>query len=110
MLPISALIDFADPQTACAVADKRLRFAFAQPRAVLKAEALGDVLAVLDAVQAHAQAGCWCVGYVSYEAAPAFDAALQVHAPTGPLVWFAVYDEALPWPADLDAAQGQALV
>ena len=31
-----------------------------------------------------------------YEAAPAFDAALAVHAPDGPLAWFAVHDEACP--------------
>jgi para-aminobenzoate synthetase/4-amino-4-deoxychorismate lyase len=38
------------------------------------------------------------VGYVRYEAAPAFDAALKVHAADGPLAWFGVYAHALPWP------------
>jgi para-aminobenzoate synthetase/4-amino-4-deoxychorismate lyase len=40
------------------------------------------------------------VGYVRYEAAPAFDAALKVHAADGPLAWFGVYAHALPWPVD----------
>ncbi len=106
--PFTALIDFADPHASEGRAATRLRFAFATPRAVLQTQHLHEVTTVLHAVQTHAQAGRWCVGYVSYEAAPAFDSALQVHTATGPLVWFAVYDEALPWPADLDAAQGLA--
>ena len=59
---------------------------------------------MLDAVQAAALQGRWCVGYVRYEAAPAFDAALAVHDADGPLAWFAVYDEALPWPQPRPAA------
>ncbi len=51
----------------------------------------------MDAVEAHAKAGRWCVGYVRYEAASAFDAALQTHPADGPLAWFAVFDRALPW-------------
>ena len=62
------------------------------------AHTLAEVVPVLDAVQAAAEQGAWCVGSVRYEAAPAFDAALVVHTPDGPLAWFAVYDEALPWP------------
>ena len=57
-----------------------------------------EVRAVLDAVQAAAEQGAWCVGALRYEAAQAFDAALQTHPADGPLAWFAVYDEALPWP------------
>jgi para-aminobenzoate synthetase/4-amino-4-deoxychorismate lyase len=51
----------------------------------------------LDAVQSAAQQGAWCVGYLRYEAASAFDAALAVYLADGPLAWFAVFDEALPW-------------
>lgn len=95
----SALIDFSDPQDPAA---PRLRLAFGAARLHLQADTLAEVRGVLDAVQAHSMAGRWCVGYVAYEAAPAFDAALAVHAPSdsqGPLAWFAVYDQALPWPA-----------
>jgi para-aminobenzoate synthetase/4-amino-4-deoxychorismate lyase len=94
---ISSLIDFSDPQDSAA---PRLRHAFGAPRSVLVAHELAQVGPLLDAVQAAAQQGWWCVGYLRYEAAPAFDSALAVHAPDGPLAWFAVYDEALPWPED----------
>ena len=91
----TALIDFTDPHNSAA---PRLRHAFGTPREVLVAHTLAEVVPVLDAVQAAAEQGAWCVGSVRYEAAPAFDAALVVHTPDGPLAWFAVYDEALPWP------------
>ena len=94
---ISALIDFAEVNDSTA---PRLRHSFGQPHQVLVAHDLADVRQVLDAVQAAAQQGRWCVGYLRYEAAPAFDSALAVHAPEGPLAWFAVYDEALAWPED----------
>ena len=101
MTIISARIDFSDPQDSTA---PRLRHAFGTPRAVLAAHAPGQVRAVLDAVQAAAEQGRWCVGYLRYEAAPAFDAALAVHPADGPLAWFAVHDAPLPWPED-DSAQ-----
>jgi len=97
MTLISSLIDFSDPQDSAA---PRLRHAFGVPRSVLVAHELAQVGPLLDAVQAAAQQGRWCVGYVRYEAAAAFDSALTTHAPDGPLAWFAVYDEALPWPQD----------
>ena len=96
-MTIISRIDFSDPHNSAA---PRLRHAFGAPRAVLVAHELTEVRPVLDAVQAAALEGCWCVGYLRYEAAPAFDAALSVHASDGPLAWFAVYDQALPWPQD----------
>ena len=101
LTPISARIDFSDPQDSAA---PRLRHAFGTPRAVLVAHAPHEVLAVLDAVQAATEKGSWCVGYVRYEAAPAFDAALAVHPADGPLAWFAVHDTPLAWPAEDSAA------
>ncbi|MFP5446585.1 MAG: chorismate-binding protein, partial [Betaproteobacteria bacterium] len=97
---MNSCIDFS---AALAPSAPRLRHAFRAPRAVLSARGLAEVRPVLDAVFAAAQAGAWCVGYVRYEAAPAFDAALQVHAAQGPLAWFAVHDEALPWPGEAAA-------
>ncbi|MBK5205315.1 MAG: aminodeoxychorismate synthase component I, partial [Polaromonas sp.] len=104
---ITARIDFSNPQDSAA---PRLRHAFGTPAAVLVAHELAEVRPVLDAVQAAALQGRWCVGYLRYEAAPAFDAALVVHAPDGPLAWFAVYDEAWPWPDDQHAAAATAQV
>lgn len=58
-----------------------------------------EVEAVLREVQAHAEAGRWCVGSLAYEAAEAFDPALQTHVPAHgwPLVRFAVYARASAW-------------
>ena len=91
------VIDFTDPRDAAA---PRLRHAFGTPRTVLAAHALHEVRAVLDAVEAAARSGAWVLGYLRYEAAPAFDAALAVHAADGPLAWFAVHDAPLPWPEE----------
>ena len=80
-----ALINFCTPLGDPAA---RLRCAFAAPCQTLIAHNLHQVRPLLEAVDALAHQGRWCVGYVRYEAAPAFDAALAVHAPDGPLAWF----------------------
>lgn len=103
---VGASIDFADPRDAQA---PRLRHRFGPPQRVLVAHSLAEVVPVLRAVQAAAQHGHWCVGHVRYEAAPTFDAALQTHPPTGPLAWFAVYPQALPWPEGDAYQAGEAV-
>jgi len=95
-----------------------LRLAFGQPLRVWQARTLDEVKPALQAVQREAAEGRWCVGFVAYEAAPAFDSALPTQSPDGPLVWFAVHDapltdgEGLPagvaraqWPSTGDAAR-----
>ena len=96
-------IDFTQPLDPGA---PRLRHAFGTPREVLAAHALHEVRGVLDAVFVAAQQGRWCVGFVRYEAAAAFDAALLTHAADGPLAWFAVHDAPLPWPEGADGGAG----
>ena len=55
-----------------------------------------------------ARQGRWCVGYLRYEAAPAFDSAFAVHRGSdGPLAWFGVHDAAQPWPP-MDTGAGAA--
>jgi para-aminobenzoate synthetase/4-amino-4-deoxychorismate lyase len=98
------LIDFCAPQADPTAA---LRCAFDAPAQTLVAHTPAQVRPLLDAVQALAQQGWWCVGYLRYEAAPAFDAALAVHAADGPLAWFGVYKHAQPWPEDTPAAMGE---
>nr|WP_286206749.1 chorismate-binding protein [Thauera linaloolentis] len=85
-----------------------MRLAFGPPRTVLAAHTLDEVRPVLDAVEAAARAGAWALGYVRYEAAPAFDPALRTHAADGPLAWFAIHDAPLPW--DGKTASGEATV
>ncbi len=94
----SALIDFAPT----GLPDQPgLRQSFGMPSQVLQAHSLDQVRGVIEAADALALAGHWCVGFVAYEAAAAFDAALQTHDPLPglPLVWFAVY----PAPVAADA-------
>ena len=69
-------------------------FRFSGPRGVLRADAPGDVLPVLAAVQSAAAEGLHAAGFVAYEAAPAFDRALAAHPrdPRLPLAWFAVFE------------------
>jgi para-aminobenzoate synthetase/4-amino-4-deoxychorismate lyase len=79
--------------------------AFRDPRRVLAAERVGDVLAVIRAAEEEARAGRWVPGFVAYEAAPAFDPALRTRAPgPGPLAWFAVFDA----PSEPRRAHGEA--
>jgi para-aminobenzoate synthetase/4-amino-4-deoxychorismate lyase len=97
MSTCSARIDFSDPYLPDG---PRLRRVFDKPSQILVAHETSQVRPVLDAVEAAAREGFWCVGYLRYEAAPAFDTALAVHAAQGPLAWFAINEEALPWPGD----------
>lgn len=103
---LTARIDFSDPRNPDG---PRLRHAFGTPSQTLVAHSPAQVRPVLEAVQQAAEQGLWCVGYLRYEAAPAFDAALAAYAADGPLAWFAVFDEALPWPQPADPAAPAAV-
>jgi para-aminobenzoate synthetase / 4-amino-4-deoxychorismate lyase len=94
----TALIDFIAPVEGAS----RERLAFFDPLTVLQTRRLDEVPSVLERVEAEARRGRWCVGLVAYEAAPAFDAGMAVHPADGPLVWFAVFDQAHPWPMPSD--------
>jgi len=90
----TALIDFRSPDDGVAP----LRLAFGAPRQVLRATSLDAVAALLARVEALARAGAWCVGYLCYEAAGAFDEAFETHAPSDParpLAAFAIHDAPL---------------
>ena len=90
----TALIDFRSPDDGVAP----LRLAFGAPRERLRALSLDEVEPLVSRVDALARAGAWCVGYLCYEAAGAFDEAFETHAPSDParpLAAFAVYDAPL---------------
>ncbi|HEX4857546.1 MAG TPA: aminodeoxychorismate synthase component I [Usitatibacteraceae bacterium] len=90
MHQIRCEIDF--PLLATLTPAERLRLSFAAPRAVHVARRPEEVSSLIAAVEAASLAGNWCVGFVAHEAAPAFDAALQVRAPgEAPLAWFAEF-------------------
>ena len=91
---ISAWIDFVSPLETGG--SEPLRLAFGEPFRCLVAHAPAEVATVLQRVHEASLRGCWCVGYVRYEAAPAFDPAMAVHPVDGPLAWFAVHEAPLP--------------
>ena len=68
---------------------------FEQPIDVLIAHNYAEVISVLEHVEDRSRLGFYCVGYVSYEAAPAFDATLACNKPGDmPLAAFGVFRSA----------------
>ncbi|WP_371933408.1 chorismate-binding protein [Halobacillus litoralis] len=66
---------------------------FQQPVEVLTTDDVSEVKSVFKRVEERLDEGYYVAGYVSYEAAPAFDQAFRVHPhPEWPLVWFGVFD------------------
>ncbi|WP_026694560.1 aminodeoxychorismate synthase component I [Peribacillus kribbensis] len=66
---------------------------FSNPIAILEARRLDEVLGMLEKVERFVQEGKYAAGYVSYEAAPAFEKSFKVQKnPKMPLIWFGIYD------------------
>lgn len=79
----------------------RERFQFGRPGSWLIARRLEEVVLTIAAAHRAALNGAWVVGVVAYEAAPAFDTALQTRPADNalPLAAFAVFDHAeAGWP------------
>ncbi len=71
------------------------RYIFTQPIKELKTRNVAEVTALLAQVESYQEQGYYVVGYVSYEAAPAFEEKLAVHkAPLLDeyLLYFTVHD------------------
>lgn len=68
---------------------------FVDPVATLVARRIEDVLPRLREAQERVnREGLWAAGFISYEAAPAFDPAVRTHPPGPiPLLWLALYPE-----------------
>lgn len=65
---------------------------FRDVEGVVVADGPADVMPLLEEVERAAQGGLHAVGFVSYEAAAAFDPACRTHDPSGlPLAWFALF-------------------
>ena len=85
-----------------------LRYLFTKPIKELKTKNLDQVEALLREVEAYQEKGFYAVGYVSYEAAPAFEKKFAVHpAPLMGeyLLYFTIHEkvETLPFPEDYEA-------
>src|SRR5580658_2670620 len=66
---------------------------FASPREIATAKQIDDVACVLSRAERHINAGGWAVGFVAYDAGPAFDTAIKSQRGDQPLAWFALFDE-----------------
>lgn len=85
-----------------------LRHIFTKPIKELKTRDFDQVETLLKEVETYQEAGFYAVGYVSYEAAPAFEKKLAVHpAPLMGeyLLYFTIHQEVetLPFPEDYEA-------
>lgn len=92
MHPVTIILDFPE-------APRRV---FTDSDVVLTTRDVREVRDVVSAAERAALDGKWVLGFLSYEAAPAFDSHLAVRpASQLPLAWFAVFDkpDATPLPA-----------
>lgn len=66
---------------------------FTNPTDIISASSIEEVLPCLKRVQQAVNNGSYAAGYVSYEAAPAFDPTYKVNPNVNqPLVWFGIFD------------------
>ncbi|MBX3180918.1 MAG: aminodeoxychorismate synthase component I [Candidatus Hydrogenedentes bacterium] len=81
------------PSGRCLFPDGDSMRVYRNPRETIAARRVEDVVPALRAVEDRVNLGLHAAGYVAYEAAPAFDAALRAHPPGAmPLVWFGLFD------------------
>lgn len=74
-------------------AANRRWLSFDEPRACLSTQRLEEVLPLLRRAESEVERGACLAGFISYEAAPAFDSALTAHPPDEfPLLWLGVFD------------------
>ncbi len=78
---------------------KKESFVLTRPREALVASTHDEVRDVIAAAGEAARSGAWVAGYVSYDAAPAFDPSYVVQEPARPfLAWFGVFEGRAPVP------------
>ena len=66
---------------------------FRHPSKIYAATTLDDVRRGVEAVEKAVASGQWAVGFLTYEASPAFDDAFSVHPPGKlPLAWWGIFD------------------
>lgn len=65
---------------------------FSEPEEIIMARTIEEVRPCLDRVQALVESGMYAAGYITYEAAPAFDESFIVHKENRlPLLWFGIF-------------------
>lgn len=70
---------------------------FSMPTRILSASTLQEVRPLLREVEKARANGHWAAGFLTYEAARAFDSAFATHEPSPlPLAWFGLFDAPIP--------------
>ncbi|MGE7765689.1 aminodeoxychorismate synthase component I [Peribacillus sp. NPDC096540] len=94
--PLSLLFHFTDKQ------DIKKQLYFTEPKEVFIAHSIQDVLPQFQKVQAAIEQGYYAAGYVSYEAAPAFEKSFKVkEGAKMPLLWFGIFDKPEEFPGKI---------
>ncbi|MFE0504898.1 aminodeoxychorismate synthase component I [Peribacillus butanolivorans] len=94
--PLSLLFHFTDKQ------DVKKTLYFTEPKEVFIAHSLQDVLPQFQKVQAAIEQGYYAAGYVSYEAAPAFEKSFKVkEGAKMPLLWFGIFEKPEEFPGKI---------
>ncbi|SNT46861.1 aminodeoxychorismate synthase, subunit I /aminodeoxychorismate lyase apoprotein [Bacillus sp. OK838] len=97
--PISLIFHFTDKQ-----GESRPLY-FTKPKKVFTAHSIGDVLPQFQKVQEAIDQGHYAAGYVSYEAAPAFEKSFKVKdGAKMPLLWFGIFDKPEELPEKMPGA------
>lgn len=75
---------------------------FSRPRHIFCAQKLEDIIPILDEIEQLVSREClWAAGWLGYEAASIFDAALVTHDATDfPLLWFGLFECCQPIPVE----------
>ncbi len=82
------LFEFADRQ------GNRIPLFFEDPIEIIQADSLNEVKAGIERIQELTRSGYYAAGYISYEAAPAFEPAFSVHTESKmPLLWFGIFQK-----------------
>lgn len=94
--PLSLIFHFTDKQ------DVKKPLYFTEPKEVFIAHSIQDVLPQFQKVQAAIEQGYYAAGYVSYEAAPAFEKSFKVkEGAKMPLLWFGIFDKPEEFPGKI---------
>ncbi|MCJ7841460.1 aminodeoxychorismate synthase component I [Lederbergia sp. NSJ-179] len=73
---------------------KKNPLTFKNPKKIIIAKTVDEVLPCLEKVETAIEEGYYAAGFLTYEAAPAFDRAFKVNYHGNmPLLWFGVFDE-----------------
>ena len=87
------------------IANREKKYRFLRPRKVIAAERTAEVIPALEQVRDAVKRGWYAAGFLSYEAAPAFDPAYRTLPRSEmPLLWFGIYEAPEPPGPELPAS------